>query len=216
MASQVGELIRQHDLNLQALNGNSEDSFIPLPFDLGNFGPPPTNTSADLLGQIPRQTSFYTSLGTVLIEHPRLPNMFLLEYRNLCGAWGYQTCGPAIDLSGIFDTLRALEKSAHHDFKVARAWACTVQAVHGLPQEVRWILATIYEFANLLLRLDVGNDASDRGRAWLTYYYEVADRLFTWFSVPTTTPRAGHFPRPDTSVLDPDNVGVGEGQAFAK
>ncbi|KAF7544154.1 hypothetical protein G7046_g9844 [Stylonectria norvegica] len=171
------------------------------PRNVSDLLAPPPNPSENVLDEIPKEDRTYRSISSYLIPHPRFSDMYLLEYRTFAGALAYQPCAKNMDLRGYFKALRSIDHNGDHLFKVARVWSCILQAMHELPKEVRWVLATIYNFANEMLRPEVDEDELWRMRAWLLHWYGVADSLFSYFNIPASAPSPDWFHRPTVVTL---------------
>ncbi|KND89825.1 hypothetical protein TOPH_05462 [Tolypocladium ophioglossoides CBS 100239] len=157
---------------------------------------PPGELQAGVFREIPKHDWTYSSLSTTLFPHTRIPNMFLLEYRTFQGALAYQPCSKNIGISGIFKSLRPIDEHGDPIFKQARTWSCMVQAMQGLPRELRWVLATIYNFCNEMLRQDTDEDTLWKMRSWLLHWYTVTDELLELFGIFVYTPDIDWFDRP--------------------
>lgn len=158
----VGEL--QHILNEIDNERLGTDVFDPdLPSSLLQH----SISSSDVLKEIPRRDVIYRSLSTDLIKHGRFANMYLLEFRTFSGALAYQPCSKDIDLMGLFNSLRPLDKNGDPLFKDACAWSCVMQAEKSLPKDIRFVLATIYNFAIEMLHPNQDASAFWRFRPWL-------------------------------------------------
>ncbi|TWU75226.1 hypothetical protein ED733_005454 [Metarhizium rileyi] len=168
---------------------------------LDDFDPPP-RIASDVLDEIPRSDSTYIKLGTSLIPHRLYPNVKLLEFRTFSGAMAYQPCCKDIDLMGFFKPLAPIEPGVDRIFKVARAWSCIIQSIERLPKDLRWILATIYNFANDMLCKDWAEDTLWRMRPWLMYWYDVADALLGLFNITASAPIPDWFLRPSADDID--------------
>ncbi|RBA18678.1 hypothetical protein FPRO05_10326 [Fusarium proliferatum] len=101
---------------------------------------------------IPSAHITYRRLSTILIEHPRIPTMFLLEFMTFDGLRAYQPCCENIDHLSILRPLRAIEYDGDPVFEAAREWSCIIQARHDLPKDIRWVLALIYNFSCTMLQ----------------------------------------------------------------
>ena len=156
----------------------------------------PQALSENLIHEIPRDDPTYIHLSSTLINHPHLPNAYLLEYRTFEGVAAYQICAQDIETSGIFESLKPLDNSGDPVFKAARAWSCAVQSIPTLPREVRWVLATIFNFANEMLRPQNDELFLWSMRPWLLHWYELADGLFMLFDISATAPATNWFTRP--------------------
>ncbi|GJN67567.1 hypothetical protein PLICBS_001594 [Purpureocillium lilacinum] len=157
---------------------------------------PPCEVSNDVFNEIPRGDWTYRSLGTRLIPHKRFADTYLLEYRTFQGALAYQPCSRNIRSMGLFDSLQPLEPNGDQVFKEAREWSCVTQSIFALPRELRWVLATIYNFANEVLRLDSDENTAWQMRSWLVHWYTVADELFKFFGILAESPEVDWFSRP--------------------
>lgn len=172
---------------------------------------PPNEPQSDILAEIPKDDVTYTSLSSTLIPHPRSPNFFLLEYRTFQGALAYQPCSKDIDTSGIFNALHPINRGGDPVFKQARAWSCIVQASEGLPKELRWVLATIYNFCNEMLHPDTDENELWCMRPWLMHWFAVADRLLDCFDVFATSPEIDWFQYTTTLHRNRENSAVDPG-----
>ncbi|OAQ67034.1 hypothetical protein VFPPC_08501 [Pochonia chlamydosporia 170] len=128
--------------------------------------------------------------------------MKLLEFRTFAGSMAYQPCCKDIDLMGVFKALRPLEPGGDHLFKVARAWSCIVQSIDGLPKDLRWVLATIYNFSNDMMSSVLSEDTMWTMRPWLMYWYDVADALLELFNIPASAPIPDWFLRPSADTIE--------------
>ncbi|KAF5967245.1 gtpase-activator protein for ras gtpase [Fusarium bulbicola] len=63
----------------------------------------------------------YRGLSSILIEHPRIPAMFLLEFMTFDGLHAYQPCCENIDHLNILRSLRAIEPDGDPVFEAALA-----------------------------------------------------------------------------------------------
>lgn len=115
----------------------------------------PTNTNSGTLGRavdlqdsnvfldmpdhhaLPRTDITYRRLSTILIEHPRIPTMFLLEFMTFDGLRAYQPCCENIDHLNILKSLRTIEPDGDPVFEAAREWSCIIQARQDLPKDIR-------------------------------------------------------------------------------
>ncbi|GAO15058.1 uncharacterized protein UV8b_02344 [Ustilaginoidea virens] len=164
----------------------------------------------NVLDEIPRHDSTYRHLSASMVPHTLFPEMYLLEYQTFSGAMAFQPCSRNIDLVRFFEALEPIEKGGDSLFKVARTWSCIIQSLEGLPKDVRWVLATIYNFANEMMRPHVTEDALWSMRPWLMYWYDVADRLFAKYDIPATAPDPDWFLRPEV-VTTQDAMGLQSG-----
>ncbi|KAG6041325.1 hypothetical protein E4U41_004977 [Claviceps citrina] len=169
----------------------------------------PRSEGSGVLDEIPTSDPTYQHLGTVLIPHTRFPDMFLLEYQTFSGAMAYQPCSKNIDLQGFFTALEPIEKGGDPLFKVARSWSCIIQSIPELPKEVRWVLATIYDFSNEMMRPGTGEDLLWAMRQWLMYWFDMAESLFKMYDYPIYAPTMDWFLRPAAvSVEDDEEVAI--------
>lgn len=201
MSTQI-DLIRDSQLEMDILlreidEVRQEPQNIPEGSTNMNILSPPSHIAADVLHEIPTEDITFRQLGTYLIPHTRFPNMKLLEFRTFSGGMAYQPCCKDIDLMGLFKALQPMEQSSDHLFKVARAWSCIIQSLEGLPKELRWVLATMYNFANdALLRPYFSEDDLWSLRPWLMYWYDAADALLELYHIPASAPVPDWFLRP--------------------
>lgn len=163
---------------------------------------PPPHIAPNVLEEIPRSDPTYRQLSTTLIRHRIYPNVKLLEFRTFSGAMAYQPCCKDIDLMGFFKPLKPIEPGVDRLFKVARAWSCIIQSMEDLPKDLRWVLATIYNFANDMLCVKLGEDTMWRMRPWLMYWYDVADALLELLNLSATAPVPDWFLRPGSDTSD--------------
>lgn len=121
----------------------------------------------NVLDEIPRDEATYQGLSSTLIPHTRFPGMRLLEYRTFVGALAYQPCFKNVYYANIFEALHPLERNGDGLFKEARTWSCIIQGEDLLPKDVRWVLASIYNLANEMLRPELDEDTLWSFRPWL-------------------------------------------------
>ncbi|PFH61702.1 hypothetical protein XA68_16502 [Ophiocordyceps unilateralis] len=144
-----------------------------------NVIPLPDEPSENIGDEIPKEDETYVGLGDELIAHPvpRFPatGVYLFQFITFEGAVAYQPC--SIDIGRLFDVLEPLETNCDPIFKQARTWSCSVQAMPFLPKELRWILATVYNFSCEMLRAEVDEMILWQWRAWLMFWYEVFERI---------------------------------------
>ncbi|KAG5927029.1 hypothetical protein E4U42_002678 [Claviceps africana] len=114
----------------------------------------------------------------------------------------YQPCSRDIDLRGFFRALEPIERGGDQIFKIARSWSCIVQSIQGLPKEIRWVLATIYNFCSEMMRPGTSEDSYWAMRRWLMYWFEAAETLFTKYDYPIYAPVMDWFSRPSTLSVD--------------
>ncbi|KAG5929325.1 hypothetical protein E4U53_002466 [Claviceps sorghi] len=162
----------------------------------------PSSDGSDYFDKIPTSDPTYRHLGTELIPHPRFPNMFLLQYRTFTGAMAYQPCSRDIDLQGFFKALQPIERGGDQLFKIARSWSCIVQSIQGLPKEIRWVLATMYNFSTEMMRPGTSEDSYWAMRCWLMYWFEMAETLFEKHGYPIFAPVVDWFSRPSRLRVD--------------
>lgn len=156
----------------------------------------------NILSEIPKNDPTYRHLSSTLIPHTRFPDMYLLEYQTFSGAMAYQPCSMNIDLRGVFKALEPVEKGGDHLFTVARVWSCIVQSIQGLPKEIRWVLATVYNFANEMMRPGTSEDFFWTMRPWLMHWYDVAERLFEKYDLLIHAPTMDWFVRPTAVTVE--------------
>ncbi|KAF4510028.1 hypothetical protein G6O67_001954 [Ophiocordyceps sinensis] len=150
----------------------------------------------DLLAEIPKEDSTYINLSTTLIPHKCISGLSLLKYQTFHGVAAYQPCSRTIDKGGIFDALGPIDRNGDPVFKQARVWCCIVQARSALPKELRWVLATMYNFCNEMLRSEQDEDTLWQMRQWLMHWYNVADRLLYRYGISESAPDVDWFARP--------------------
>ncbi|GAB0141280.1 hypothetical protein EsHS_00001879 [Epichloe bromicola] len=168
---------------------------------------PPPSEEYNVLSEIPKNDSTYRHLGSTLIPHTKFPDMYLLEYQTFSGAMAYQPCSRNIDFGGFFEALEPVEKGGDHLFKIARVWSCIIQSIQGLPKEIRWVLATVYNFANDMMRPGTSEAFFWTMRPWLLYWFDVAQALFEKYDLRINAPTMDWFLRP-TAVTMEDVEGV--------
>ncbi|KAI9163265.1 hypothetical protein HJFPF1_04867 [Paramyrothecium foliicola] len=188
----IGELqeICSSEINHRSTFG--QESLLQICATLGT----PCEISSNVLDEIPKDDRTYQSIGETPIPHRRISGLFLLEYRTFTGARSFQPCSKNIDLSGIFDVLHPLDHNGDPVFKIARTWSCIVQSFEVLPKEIRWVLATVYNFSNEMLRPEIDEPTLWAMRPWLMHWFDIADRLFELFNVSASTPTVNWFSRP--------------------
>ncbi|KAG5915861.1 hypothetical protein E4U61_004184 [Claviceps capensis] len=136
--------------------------------------------------------------------------MFLLEYQTFSGAMAFQPCARDVDLRGYFKAFDPIEIGGDPLFRIARSWSCIVQSFQGLPKEIRWVLATVYDFSNEMMRPDTSEEILWAMRRWLMYWFDMAERLFQKYNFPISAPDVDWFCRPTAvSVEDDQAVEVG-------
>jgi hypothetical protein len=184
-AALLGEInaTRQHHLDISALR------------DANTF------KGRSIEHTVPHQDETYRNLGNSLIVHTRIANMFLLRFITFDGLEAYQPCSRDIDLLNLSKSLRHIE-SADPTFSAARDWSCILQALPGLPKEVRWVLSIIYNFACVMLRPTLDEESHWFMRPWLMHWYDVADGLFLKYGIPATAPDPNWCSRPRESFED--------------
>ncbi|CEF77206.1 unnamed protein product [Fusarium graminearum] len=136
---------------------------------------------------VPFGDETYKNLGVSLLVHNRTPVMSLLRFETFDGLEAFQPCSPNIDQLNLQKALRPIE-TGDPVFNAARDWSCILQSLPGLPKELRWILATVYDLACVMLRADSDEDAHWAMRPWLSHWYDVADILFLKYNIPATAP----------------------------
>ena len=149
-------------------------------------GPPAPSDNP--LDDIPVRDISYTCLSDEFIPHPMIPGVFSIRYLTFEGSMAYQPCSSVLNMTRLFETLGPRERAGEELFKTARVWSCMVQILPDLPKPVRWLLATIYQFANCCLAADVPEQRLMKLKPWLFYWYTVAEGLFIMFEVPVSTP----------------------------
>lgn len=192
-------------------NGRDGETEVPVAAADVDLFAAPEGLGVAILDEIPRQDPTYQHIGITLITHTSIPDLTLLEYQTFGGSMAYQPCSKNIDLIGLFDSLYPIERGGDHVFKVARAWSCIVQAIEGLPKDLRWVLATIYDFANEMLRPGLDEDTLWSMRAWLMYWYDLADKLCEIFGVFASAPLTDWFLRP--TAVNPEESAAVESDA---
>ncbi|KAG5984489.1 hypothetical protein E4U55_004613 [Claviceps digitariae] len=165
------------------------------------MGAPPLEVS-DFFDEATTSDPTYRNLGTELIPHNRFPDMFLLKYQTFSGMMAYQPCSRGIDLQGFFEALGPIERGGDYLFKIARSWSCIVQSIQGLPKDIRWVLATIYDFTSEMMRPGTSEDTFWTMRQWLMYWFTTAEMLFQNYGYPIYTPAMDWFCRPTTVFVD--------------
>ncbi|KAG6108663.1 hypothetical protein E4U31_007479 [Claviceps sp. LM219 group G6] len=166
--------------------------------------------ASDPLKEIPTSDPTYRHLSTNLIPHTRFRNMCLLEYQTFSGAMAFQPCALDVDLRGYFKAFDPIEIGGDPLFRIARSWSCMIQSFKGLPKEIRWVLATVYDFSNEMMRPDTSEETLWAMRQWLMYWFDMAERLFQKYNFPISAPDVDWFCRPTAvSVEDDQAVEVG-------
>jgi hypothetical protein len=162
---------------------------------------------------VPCHDETYRDLGNSLFVHARIPNMSLLRFKTFDGLEAFQPCCRDIDILNLQKSLRHIE-TGDPVFSAARDWSCILQALPGLPKEVRWVLATIYNFACVMLRLDNDEDSHWAMRPWLVHWYDVADSLFLKYDIPAVAPDPDWFSRPVVSLRNPTRLAQHSSPAY--
>lgn len=191
--------IERHRINQEAIQRRDAVSRVETATE------PPENIAPDIFDEIPKSDSTYLGLSTSLIPHARIPNLVLLQYQTFDGAMAYQPCSRDIDLSHLFDALEPIDRNGDYNFKLARAWSCIIQAMPDLPKEVRWVLATVYDFSNQMLRSGKSEQTLWAMRPWLMHWFDVADKLFEINHIFASAPSVDWFLRP-TEVTTSEHV----------
>ncbi|RGP70701.1 GTPase-activator for ras GTPase [Fusarium longipes] len=163
--------------------------------DISALQNPATFEDSDIDHAVPRQDETYQNLDNSLIPHPHITNAFLLRFMTFDGLNAYQTCSRDIDMLNLHKTLHHIE-TADPVFSAARDWSCTLQALPGLPKEVRWVLATVYNFACVMLHPRLDEDSHWAMRPWLIHWYDVADSLFLKYGISAASPDPDWCSRP--------------------
>ncbi|KAK2608457.1 hypothetical protein QQS21_003027 [Conoideocrella luteorostrata] len=166
----------------------------------------------NVFDEIPREDATYRYLSSDLIPHRRHPDMYLLEYQTFSGAMAYQPCSKDIDLRGIFEALQPVELGGDGLFRIARAWSCIIQSIHDLPKDVRWVLATIYNFSNDMMLPKTSKNTMWAMRPWLMHWFHVADLLFKTYDLPLSSPSCDWFLRPESVTVEYDTDTESESQ----
>ncbi|KAG6030083.1 hypothetical protein E4U19_000596 [Claviceps sp. Clav32 group G5] len=132
--------------------------------------------------------------------------MFLLEYQTFSGAMAFQPCARDVDLRGYFKAFDPIEIGGDPLFRIARSWSCIVQSFQGLPKEIRWVLATVYDFSNEMMRPDTSEETLWAMRRWLMYWFDMAERLFQKYNLPISAPDVDWFCRPKAVSVEEDQA----------
>ncbi|KAM5346573.1 hypothetical protein ACJ41O_009578 [Fusarium nematophilum] len=169
-------------------------------------------TGPGIINEIPVHDATYRSISSTLIPHLRIPEMYVLEFRTFAGPLAFQPCSRNIDLLGVFEALQPLDGKGDTLFRTARDWSCIVQAEPTLPKEVRWVLATIYNFASDMLRPEYDEDSHWSMRPWLVHWYDVAHALFDFHDIRVGLPEPDWFMRPLADSFEQIEMGVPRGR----
>ncbi|KAF4595261.1 GTPase-activator protein for ras GTPase [Ophiocordyceps camponoti-floridani] len=140
---------------------------------------PPEQRIDDVFDAIPMDDETYMELETELIFHPPLVSVLsgvvLLRFMTYQGVVAYQPCSKQADR--LFEALNIVEDDVDPIFKQAREWSCAMQAHAYLSKEMRWVLATVYNFSCEMLRPEVKEKTLYWMRTWLMFWYDVFDRI---------------------------------------
>ncbi|KAH7316492.1 hypothetical protein B0I35DRAFT_255122 [Stachybotrys elegans] len=160
----------------------------------------PRTLNPDIMKEIPTGSPTFTGLGARPISYPRVPGLYLFEYVTFAGLKDFQPCANSSLIAELFQALE-VERKTDHVFQLARAWSCVIQSHARLPREVRWVLATIYNFSNEMLQSQCTDDYSWNMRPWLRYFYKLADQLFSEFEILASSPQIETSGPPSTKTV---------------
>ncbi|KAJ6788031.1 hypothetical protein PWT90_06226 [Aphanocladium album] len=188
----------QGDARDQSQNASQEITISDPTFPQENtIGNPllPQNMSRNILREIPFLDPSYAGIDGRLIATNSSNGVRLCRYKTFQGISALQPCIQTEQQSQMFDALKEWEAPGQYIYKEARLWACVVQAEPGLPTECRWVAATVYNFANEMLRPDNTPEYLQTMLAWLVHWYGVAEILFGELGLALDTPNTDWFPR---------------------
>ncbi|KAK3191120.1 hypothetical protein K4F52_002706 [Lecanicillium sp. MT-2017a] len=131
------------------------------------FSPGPT--LQDVLDEIPRSDVSFQAIGNTLWPHSLIPAVSLFPFLTFRGAIAYQPCSRDMEQLRLFDALKPIQGVEDTVFEQARDWSCSIQAIEDLPRDIRWLMATIYNFATEMLRFDNNETYLWDMRNWLMH-----------------------------------------------
>ncbi len=123
----------------------------------------------DALNEIPRSDVTFHAIGNTLWRHSFLPNVSLFQFLTFRGTLAYQPCSRHMHRLNLFKALKPIQGAQDPVFEQARTWSCSVQAVEDLPRDLRWLMATIYNFATEMLRFHNSETYLWKMRNWLMH-----------------------------------------------
>ncbi|KJZ75901.1 hypothetical protein HIM_04725 [Hirsutella minnesotensis 3608] len=157
------------------------DRGIPLPRDL----------MYNVLEEIPRWDSTWASLSETLIPHGYIQDLYLLEFGTFLGPKAYQPCTKHPDVLTLFDWLTPFENNCDPVFGRARICSCIAQATEDLPKELRWVMATIYNFCCEMLRPrsePMTTSETSVMKVWLSHWILIAKILYLVYDMDAPVP----------------------------
>ncbi|KAM6484354.1 hypothetical protein HDV62DRAFT_404258 [Trichoderma sp. SZMC 28011] len=166
-------------------------TIFPLPSDVPDHG--------SALEAVPRHDATYLQLGSNLMAHRRHPGLFLMRFVDYDGLPGWLLCGRGMTQDS-FAHLAEAEHTGDNVMKSARLWACQ-QLGCTMPQDVRWILWSIYMLASKALTNPRPTDQEFwMWRSWLWYWYTKANELAAYYQMDISSPDEDWFSRPPSDV----------------
>lgn len=152
--------------------------------------------SGSALDAIPRDDITYVNLIFPLMAHRRQRGLFLLRFTGYNGGPGYVICGRNMTQASFLH-LAQYEAHGDHVMKSARLWACQELGSPFLPQDIRWVLWTIYMLCNEALRSRRPTEEEGwNWRSWLWHWYSRANELFEYYQINVSSPEEAWFNRP--------------------
>ncbi len=154
----------------------------------------PQELNDNVLLEVPYLDPTYTAIDGILLPSRSSLRVQLCRFKTFQGFPALQPCISSEGQLNMFDALKEWETPLGHKiYKDARLWACIVQAFPGLPIPCRWLAATVYNFANDMLRPDNSQDFMWDMRPWLFHWYSVADLLFEELDIDLGVPEMDWF-----------------------
>ncbi|KAL7962561.1 hypothetical protein V8C34DRAFT_324382 [Trichoderma compactum] len=166
-------------------------TIFPLPSDVPDHG--------SALEAVPRHDVTYRELGSNLMAHRRHAGLFLMRFIDYDGLPGWLLCGRSMTQES-FAHLAEAEHNGDNVMKSARLWACQ-QLGCTMPQDVRWILWSIYMLASKALANPLPTEQEAwMWRSWLWYWYTKANELAAYYQMDILSPDEDWFNRPPSDV----------------
>ncbi|KFA48623.1 hypothetical protein S40293_04556 [Stachybotrys chartarum IBT 40293] len=169
-----------------------------------------SRVTENITDEIPKDDITYTEMGSEPLPHPLRPGVGLFSYRTFAGGEAYQPCQSDIHAWGLSQALQVPDQVNDPAFVTARAWSCVIQAAPNLPREVRWVLATIYDFSSLVLRRGGSHQRLRPMRLWLRFWFIVVKRLFRHFGLNAACPYIDWIPRPSQGANGTGDTNTGQ------
>ncbi|KAJ3499269.1 hypothetical protein NLG97_g483 [Lecanicillium saksenae] len=166
----------------------------------------PQNLNDDILREIPVLDPCYIAIDGRFIQAKSSKRVRLCRFKTFQGLPALQPCVETQEQMKMFEALKEWEAPGQGVYQQARAWACNIQAQPRLPTECRWLAATVYNFANEMLRPDNTPGYQEQMRAWLAHWYGVADILFSTLGLNLWTPEVDWFWHGNVHEVEPDTA----------